>query len=554
MAEREAWRPDLILTNGRVLTMDRADTVAEGLAIKDERIVAVGPSHEIEALAGQRTERVDLAGRTALPGLADVHVHLASDASRNADAVEARDFYVPSIRSIADIQEVISAKSAHTPAGTWLAVLGSPMQDFRLAEGRLPTRHELDAAAPDHPTYMTFGAHSTVANSLALKLKGVTRETPSPRGGAVVIDPQTGEPTGLLRERAQYLVKTSDAGMTPEALAESILVELRACASRGVTTVHDIVVNRDEIRAYQLLERSARLPVRVQIVPRVIESSFSKESLLDLGILHGFGSDWLRVGGIKMSIDGGFTGKNAAFSEPLALDGDENPGLIRIEQDELDDTVWRYHEMGMRCCVHAIGDVALDMVLDAFEKAIARLPRRDHRHRVEHLGNWMMTPERVERTRRLGILPIANPSFLHFLGQEILDSLGPDRAAGAFPFRTLLDRGFPLSWGSDAPGYWPIDPLRDLGTAVSRSSFRGLALAPEERISMREALRAQTANAAFTGFQETKLGTLEPGKLADVAVLAEDPFSFPPDRFKELPVDLTIVGGRVVHRRDGAIG
>jgi predicted amidohydrolase YtcJ len=551
MLQHEARRPELVLANGRVLTMDRLDTVAEAVAIKGDRILAVGSTSQIDALTGSQTERVDLKGRTVLPGLADVHVHLASDATRKAGAVEARDFYVPSIRSIADIQEEISARTAHVPPGTWLTVLGSPMQDFRLAERRLPTRHELDAAAPDHPTYMTFGAHSTVANTLALRLRGVSRDTPSPQGGTVVMDPETGEPTGLLRERAQYLVKRQDAGVTPEELAESILTELQVCAGRGVTTVHDIVINRDEVRAYQMLERSGRLPVRVQIVPRVIESSFSKESLLDLGILHGFGSDWLRVGGVKMSIDGGFTGKNAAFSEPLALDGQENPGLIRIKQDELDDTVWRYHELGMRCCVHAIGDVAVDMVLEAFEKAIDRLPRPDHRHRVEHLGNWMMTPERIDRTRRLGILPIANPSFLHFLGQEILDSLGPVRTAGAFPFRTLLDRGFPLSWGSDAPGYWPIDPLRDLGTAVARTSFRGLMLAPEEAISMGEALRAQTANAAFTGFQEAKLGALEAGKLADIAVLAEDPFAFPPDRFRDLPVDLTITGGRIVHRRTG---
>ena len=192
MALHEAWRPDLILTNGRVLTMDSADMVAEAVAIKDDRILAVGASSEIEELAGPHAERVDLHGRTALPGLADVHVHLASDATGKSDAVEARDFYLPSIRSIADIQEEISARTAHTPPGTWLTVLGSPMQDFRLAERRLPTRHELDAAAPDHPTYVTFGAHSTVANTLALRLKGVTRDTPSPQGGTVVMDPEMG--------------------------------------------------------------------------------------------------------------------------------------------------------------------------------------------------------------------------------------------------------------------------------------------------------------------------------------------------------------------------
>jgi predicted amidohydrolase YtcJ len=546
MAYHDALSADLILVNGRVLTMDRADHVAEAVAIKDGRILAVGTTAEIEAFGGPRTDVIDLKGRTALPGLADIHVHLASDASRRNNAIEARDFYLPSIRSIADIQEEISAVAARTPPGQWLTVLGSPMQDLRLVERRLPDRHDLDAATPDHPTYVTFGAHSLVANSLALSQKQVTRDTSDPQGGTVVKDPQTGEPTGLLRERAQYLVKSREAGMSPEALAEKILAELNLCAARGITTIHDIVINRDEIRAYQLLERAGRLPLRVQIVPRVIESSFAKESLLDLGILHGFGSDFLRVGGIKMSIDGGFTGKNAAFSEPLALDGDENPGLIRIKQDELDETVWRYHEMGMRCCVHAIGDVALDMILEAYEKALTRLPRPDHRHRVEHLGNWMMTPERIDRTKRLGILPIANPSFLHFLGQEIVDSLGPKRVEDAFPFRTLLDHGFPLAWGSDAPGYWPVDALRDLGAAVSRTTFTGLALAPEQAITMTEALRAQTANAAYLGFQEQKLGMLEAGKLADIAVLGADPFTFPPGQFRDLPVDLTITGGRVV--------
>ena len=546
---RDPFKADLILVNGRVLTMDRADSAAEAIAIGDGKIVAVGTTAEIEALAGPNTDGIDLNGRTALPGLADIHVHLASDASRRSNAVEARDFYLPSIRAVTDIQEVISAKAAHTPPGEWIAVLGSPMQDFRLAEGRLPTRQELDGATTDHPVYMTFGAHSLVANSLALQLKNVTRDTPDPQGGTVDKDSVTGEPTGFLRERAQYLVKTREAGMTPEALAENILAELNRCAARGITTIHDIVINRDEILAYQLLERSGRLPLRVQLLPRVIESNIAKESLLDLGILHGFGSDMLRIGGIKMSIDGGFTGKNAAFSEPLSFHGDENPGLIRIKQDELDETVWKYHEMGMRCCVHAIGDVALDMILEAYEKAFDRLPRPGHRHRVEHLGNWMMTPERIAQTKRLGVLPIANPSMLHFLGHEIQETLGPKRVENAFPFRSLLDEGFPLAWGSDAPGYWPVDSLRDLGTAVSRTTFDGLTLSPEQAITMREALRAQTAGAAWVGFQEDKLGTLEPGKLADVAVLGADPFTFPADEFKDLPVDVTITAGRVVFTR-----
>ncbi len=545
MAHPPELAADLILTNGKVLTMDSSNRVVEAVAIRDGKVMAVGSSREIEALAGSGTEAIDLRGRTALPGLVDVHVHLASDAGQRG-AVEARDFYDPGVGSVADIQGRIRERAGQVGPGEWIVARGSPMQDLRLAERRLPTREELDAAAPEHPCYVSFGAHVVVANSRALAARGVTRETPSPRGGTVVKDPRTGEPTGVLRERAQFLVKARESSPDVDGLAENILLELERCAARGVTTIHDIVASRDELLAYQRLARAERLPVRVRPIIRVIESGFSKESLLDLGLVDGLGSDLLKLGGIKMSIDGGFTGKNAAFSEPLAFEGEANPGLIRILQDELDETVWRYHELGMRCCVHAIGDVAMDMILEAYEKALTRLARPDHRHRVEHLGNWMMTPERIARSKRLGLLPVPNPAFLYFLGSEVLTTLGPERTRDAFPFRTLLDAGFPLAFGSDAPGYYPVDPLRDLGAAVARTSVDGARLAPEQAITMQEALRAQTATAAFVGCEERTLGSLEPGKLADVAVLGEDPFTFPPERFRELPVDLTIMGGRVV--------
>jgi predicted amidohydrolase YtcJ len=197
--------------------------------------------------------------------------------------------------------------------------------------------------------------------------------------------------------------------------------------------------------------------------------------------------------------------------------------------------------------VHAIGDVALDMILEAYDKALSRLPRPDHRHRVEHFGNWMFTPERSARAKRLGILPIPNPSMLYFLGGEILETLGPKRAENVFPFRTLLDTGFPLSFGSDAPGYWPVDPLRDLGAAVARTSFDGREMSANQAVSVKEALRAQTATAQWIGFQERKLGTLESGKLADVAVLAVDPMTYPASDFRNLPITLTLAGGKVTH-------
>jgi predicted amidohydrolase YtcJ len=269
--------------------------------------------------------------------------------------------------------------------------------------------------------------------------------------------------------------------------------------------------------------------------------------LLDLGLVHGMGSEWLQIGGIKMSIDGGFTGKNAAFREPIAGDEGHHEGLIRIRQDELDETVALYHALGMRICTHAIGDIAMDMVLDAYEKALTERPRQDHRHRVEHLGNWMMTPERVARAKKLGVLPIANPPFLFFFGDPMVEMLQRRATEQGFPFRTLWDAGFPLSFGSDAPGYYPVDPLRDLGTAVAHRTLSGQPVSAGEALTRLEALRSQTINAAYTGFQEKTLGSLESGKLADIVVLGDDPLSFAPERFQELLVDITIVGGKIVH-------
>jgi predicted amidohydrolase YtcJ len=526
--------------------MDGSYAHPGGIAIKGDRILWVGSDDEVGELAGPRTERIDLHGRTLLPGVVDTHVHLAGCATSSLN-VDVRDFYDPSIRSVQQITARIAERARQTPVGEWVVARGSPLQDYRMLEERLPTRAEMDEAAPQHPAYVTFGAHVLVANTLALQAKGITRDTESPAGGVVVKDALTGEPTGVLRERAQLLLRNRDADLEVDALAENILHELELCAARGVTTIHDIVVNNREVRAYQQLEREGRLPVRVQLLVRVIESSFSKESLLDLGFVDGLGSDWLRLGGIKMSIDGGITGKNAAFYDPLIHDGEEQPGLIRIEQDELDDTVGRYHQMGMRCCIHAIGDRAMDMALLALDKAISTSPRRDHRHRVEHLGNWMITPERLERITRLSVLPVPNPGFLYFMGSELLDLLGPRRTAHGFPFRTLLGAGVPLAFGSDAPNFYPVDPLRDLGVCVSRSTVQGGRLAPDEAISIYQALWTQTAGAAYLGFQERKLGKLRPGALADVVVLDEDPLRFPADRFRELPIGLTITGGRVVH-------
>ena len=332
-----------------------------------------------------------------------------------------------------------------------------------------------------------------------------------------------------------------------------VLFAAERCLARGITNIHDIVTNAAAVEAYQELVDDGRLPIRVSMLIRVIEAAIQKESLLNLGIRTGFGNDWLRIGGVKMSIDGGITGHVAKFYEPY-VDDPCHEGLIRIEQDELDETVTAYHRAGHRVCIHAIGDVAMDMALKSLDSAVAAAPRGDHRHRIEHLGNWQVTPKRLEIIKRAGILPVPNIPFMHFIWESLLACIGPERLENSFNIRDMLDAGLPITSGSDGPAYWPLDALRDLGTAVSRQTWTGQTVGADQAISVDQAIRMFTINAAYNAFEETIKGSIEPGKLADFAILAENPHHVSPEKIKDIPVDMTIVDGRVAFLRDGADG
>src|SRR5919109_113620 len=538
--------PNLILFNEKIRSFAADGSTYEALACAGERIVAAGNSDDIRRLAGPDTQQIDLEGRTTIPGLTDTHVHLAEKGTAEMELVDCRDFYTD-VHSIADIHERLAKRAANVPKGSWIVAHGSPMQDFRLKEKRFPDKHDLDRVLPDHPVSISFGAHITIANSKALAAAKITRDTLDPAGGAIHKDPQSGEPTGELHERAQLILKKVAPEFNYLQLKDGIIFALAQCLERGVTTVHDIVRSGEPVRAYQELYREGRLQARVSILPRVIESNIGAQSLIELGLITGFGNEWLRVGGVKMSIDGGITGRNACFYDPYE-DDEHNYGIIRIQQDELDDTVLRCHNAGLRCCVHAIGDRAFDMALDAYEKAIEKSPRKDHRHRIEHMGNWLSTSERMQRMVRSGIIAIPNIAIGYYVGDAILDCVGEKRLTKAFPFRTLLRNGVIIAGGSDSPGYWPVDPLRDIAACVSRRMRWGDVWVPEERIGVAEAFAMHTTTAAYVGFEENNKGTLEIGKLADIAVLAEDPFEISPERIKDLKVEMTIAGGEIKYQ------
>jgi predicted amidohydrolase YtcJ len=543
-----ALSPDLILTNATVLTADAKETRAEAVAVWNGRIGAVGSARDIEALADGRTKKIDLKGRCVLPGLTDPHVHFADGGASMMHRVDCRDFY-SNIRSIAQIVEAIREEAARLAPGTWIVAHGSPMQNFRMPEKRFPNRHDLDAAAPDHPVSINFGAHITIANTKALELAGVNAATPAPAGGAIEFD-TNGEPTGKLVERAQFLIRNIVPKYSYGQMKDGILFAAGRCLSRGITNIHDIVTNDASIRGYQELVDEGTLPIRVSLLIRVIEAAIRKESLLNLGIKTGFGNDWLRIGGVKMSIDGGITGHVAKFYEPY-VDDPCHEGLIRIEQDELDETVSAYHRAGHRVCIHAIGDVAMDMALRSLEKAITADPRKDHRHRIEHLGNWLVNSERLDIITRNQILPVPNIPFMHYIWESLLDCIGEERLENSFNLRDMLEAGLPITSGSDGPAYWPLDSLRDLGTAVSRRTWTGQTVGADQAISVGDAIRMFTINAAYNAFEEKIKGSIEVGKLADFAVLADNPYDVAPETIKDIPVDMTVVNGKIVFRRDG---
>jgi predicted amidohydrolase YtcJ len=563
---------DLVLLNGEVVTVDEENMKAEAVAVKMNKIVKVGTSEEVKTLVGEGTRVIDLKGRVVLPGLIDSHTHMLSGAAKVMDSrrLDCRDFYHPEIRSIDDILTRIREFSEKLQEGTWIPVDGSPMQPFRMKDKRIPTSLDLDKATTKHPVYVTFGAHTSVANTLALELAGITRETQDPVGGSIDRD-ESGEPTGILNEKARPLVanlmfpggrewnedfikhnlpipELSD--YTTGQMKEGLKYFVDRCLERGCTTIHDVVTSDDHIKTYQETLAEGELGIRVNLLVRAYESKIKAESLLELGLIKGFGSDRLKIGSIKMSIDGGITGVNSAFYEPFENDPD-NYGVVRIPQDVLDDLVLRFHKAGYQLAVHALGDRAFDMIIDAYEKAITQFPREDHRHRIEHgPAHWLCTPERTERMKRLGLLDVTEIGLLlYYCGDTILEILGPKRTEKAFPFKMLLEEGFKLANGTDAPGYIPVDPLRDIGVCVVRKTWDGVEMAPEEGISVMDAIRIHTINGAYAEFAEDKKGSIEPGKLADMVVLHENIFEVDPEKIKDIQVDYTIMNGIIAYER-----
>jgi predicted amidohydrolase YtcJ len=531
----EELRADLVLMNGKIITVDKENSIEEAVAVKDGRIEAIGNDTEIRQFIGKRTLVIDLAGRAVLPGFNDAHNHLVEFGLNLAEL----DCRTPPVASIEEIVQLVRDRAAKVAPGTWIKGWG--YDHTRLKERRHPSRTDLDRAAPDNPVIVKrTDGHMCVANSLALEKAGITKDTPDPPGGHIVKDPQTREPTGLLQETAQDLVKEKIPPPTLDQIKEGIRLACRTYLAEGITSAQEAGVGPEEIRAFIEMQKSGDLPIKVYMM---LKAEYLKD-ILKLGIYSGFGNDRLKIGPIKIFMDGSMGGRTAALYSPYESDPSAY-GILRQTQEQLDEQVKASHDAGFQVAIHAIGDRAIDVTINAIERALKENPRENHRHRIEHCG--LATPELRKRIKELGIVAVPQPPFIYALGDSFKANLGVQRMGSTYPFRSFIDEGVLTAAGSDRPVVVGA-PLVGIWSAVNRQTASGDTLSPEQRISAFEAIRLYTINGAYASFEEDKKGSIEPGKAADLVVVSSSPLDVPPSRIRDLKVEITIVDGKVMYQ------
>lgn len=539
----EGLEADLILINGRVLTLDPQDRIVEAVAVKGGRILATGSTSDIMKMAGGGTRVIDLGGRVALPGFIDTHTHPSHAATRLYEV----DCRSPPVRSIKEILELVAERARELGPGKWIR--GANYNDLKLEERRHITRWELDEAAPENPVFISKETgHLYVVNSLALNLAHIGRETPNPPGGIIDRD-EGGEPTGLLYETAGQLVSSKIPPYTLEEIKEGLKRVWSQFSEWGITTTHDASADGVSIRAYQQLLgegfRRVRTLLMVSVHPGSQPDADLLEALTSLGIQSGFGDDWLKVMSIKIMGDGSGSGGTAAVYTPQHR-GTKGLGLMITSPEDLRRLTVKAHMAGLRVSIHSIGDRGIDHALDAIEEAQRLKPIPDMRHRVEH--NSLCTPRQLKRIKELGVTPSSSIGYMWGIGDDYAENFGPERERWLHPHRSMIDMGITAGGNSDYP-VSDGNPLVQIYEAVTRKTRTGRVVGPEEAITVKEALRLYTWNGAYLGKEEEIKGSIEPGKYADIVVLDRDILNIPPEEIKEIKVVLTIVDGRIVFQR-----
>jgi hypothetical protein len=539
-------KADCILTNGRVF-VDAASPIAEAVALWRGKVLATGGASAIDALRGPGTRVIDLRGRLATPGLYEAHMHLLPLGLMMAD-VDVRPKFAPTLDALL---RLIKARVDQAKPGEWILARG--YDQFELDVKRHPHRSELDAVAPNNPVYLVRACgHLSVVNSRALTLAGVTVDTPVPQGGA--IEQENGVLTGLLAETGRDPIKAVLPEPSQEALIAAIERAARYCNGFGITSCMDAAVGMrakyHEIVAYRLANQRGRMPIRVNQCLLGGPGGILEQCHAE-GLVTGTGDDRLMVGPVKIFTDGSAGGKTAAMSIPY-LGEPPTTGLMLLTDAEMEALTLDYHAKGYQLAIHAIGDAAIEQTLVAMEKALAKHPDPDRRHRIEHCG--FTTDDQMRRMRAAGIEPVPQPIFIYDFGDLYHAVLGQDRPNASYPLKTWIDRGFRPAASTDSP-VCDADPFPNFFTMLTRKTSRGTVMGAAERVSITEAIQAYTEFGAYVNRAEHHRGRLAPGMAADIAVWSRDLLTATPEQIlHETRCDLTLLDGEAVHDREGVWG
>lgn len=531
---------DLIITNARVFTADPGRPECEAVAVLGERNVAAGSRAEIDAWRGPATRVIDAGGRRVVPGFNDAHVHFVSG-GMDLDNVNLKDAATP-----AELARRLGERAARTAKGEW--VLGGNWDEQQWSPAKLPDRTLIDRATPATPVFVSrYDGHMALANSAAIRLAGVTAQTPDPPGGTVVRD-TAGEPTGLFKDAAMAYIYKVIPPFSRDQRLRAARRALEHAARLGVTSVQDMNPEYADIAVYADLLERGELTARIHAAPPLA----GWQDQAKIGIRRAFGSPWLRLGALKGYADGSLGSTTAYFFDPFT-DAPGTRGLLSDEMQPLPamrERMTKADAARLQLCIHAIGDQGISMILDLFGDVARTNGARDRRFRIEHAQH--VAPKDFERFASEHVIASVQPYHAIDDGRWAEKRIGPERIKSTYAFRTFLDCGVRLALGTD----WsvaPLDPMQTIYAAAMRATLDGKnpgGWVPEQKITVREAVEAYTTGSAYAEFQEKEKGSITPGKLADLVILSDDIFAIDPKAIKDVRVTTTIVGGRIVFQAD----
>jgi predicted amidohydrolase YtcJ len=523
--------PDLVVVNARVLTSDTAAPRAEAFAVQQGRFTAVGSSSEVRNLATSRTTVIDAQRMTVVPGFIDAHCH--------PSGVEELYGVNTNLRTVREIQSAIRQKAESSPPEVW--VTGFMFDDTKL--DRPLTRTDLDEATSDHPVSVAHrGGHTNFYNSKAFELAGITAETPDPPDGRFFRE--NGQLNGRVAENARSVFgrvgkrETFSPEERRDRARKGMAHMSKLFNAVGLTSVHNAGTSQDQILAYEDCRRGGELTHRAYMM---IRSPAAFSGLKAANIYTGFGDEWIRVGGVKFVADGSASERTMRMSTPYV--GTTDYGILTMTQEQLYEAIDDAHTHNFQVGVHANGDVTIDMVLKAYERALQKWPDPNRRHRIEHCT--LITPDLVRRIKANGVIPTPFWTYVYYHGEKWKE-YGDEKISRMFAHRTFLDAGIRVPGASDyTPG--PYDPLMAIQSMVTRKDYKGRVWGPNQKVTVDEALTIATINGAYASSEEALKGSITAGKLADFVVLEKDPHDVNPDEIMNIKVNRTVIGGTTVH-------